>query len=91
MTEDEVRAIVRQEIASLAGKALRRTQDESFTRSPIHNEAQAAANQVMAHFWGEVLSEYGDAEIRDGDKVVGWPVPAEAVEQIAPDYADSAE
>lgn len=57
--EDVIRSLVREEIASLAGKALRRTQDESLTRNPIHNEAEAAANAVAGHFWGEVLAEYG--------------------------------
>lgn len=58
MTEDDVRAIVRQEIASLAGKALRRTQDLEYTRSPEHNMAMEIANEQAGQFWGEVLAEY---------------------------------
>lgn len=87
MDEAEVRKIVREEIASLAGKALRRTQDRNYTRSTERNMAIDVANDELAEFWGEVLSEYGEAVIKDGDKIVGWPVP----EGIAADYADSAE
>lgn len=57
--EAEVRAIVREEIASLAGKALRRSQDRSYTRNPERNIAVDVANEEMAEFWGEVLAEYG--------------------------------
>lgn len=56
---DEVREIVRQEIASLAGLALRRTQDRDFTRSGERNLAMEVANEEAAQFWGEVLAEYG--------------------------------
>lgn len=81
--ENVIRGIVRQEIASLAGKALRRTQDLEFTRSPDRNLAMEVANEQMAQFWAEVLAEYGGEE---------WPVPAEKVDtKIAADYADSAE
>lgn len=59
VTPEDVRRMVREEIASLAGKALRRSQDVTLSRSPIHNEAEAAANRAIAHFWGEVLAEYG--------------------------------
>jgi hypothetical protein len=58
MNEDEVRSIVREEIASLAGKALRRTQDQQFSRSPERNTAVEVANAEAAQFWGEVLAEY---------------------------------
>lgn len=79
MDEHEVRKIIRDEIASLAGKALRRTQDRNYTRSGERNMAIDVTNDEAAEFWGEVLAEYG-AEIRDGDKVVGWPVPAEPLD-----------
>lgn len=83
VTEAQVRAIVREEIASLAGKALRRLQDEAFSRSFTRNEATDAAKAVLGHFWGEVLSEYGGEE---------WPVPAAPLDtSITADYADSAE
>ncbi len=85
-SEAEVRAIVREEIASLAGKALRRTQDRNYTRSPDRNMAIDVANEELAEFWGEVLAEYGDKD---------WPVPAEnslkETSALAADYADSAE
>lgn len=85
MSEDEVRAIVRSEIAGLAGKALRRSQDRDYTRSPDRNMAIDVANEEFAQFWGEVLAEYG----------AGWPVPKEdslaETSGIAADYADSAE
>ncbi len=61
MTEEEVRAIIYEEIASLAGLALRRLQDENYTRSIEGNIAAMKAREVMGHFWGEVLAEYGGA------------------------------
>lgn len=57
--EDIARKIVREEIASLAGLALRRTQDRSYTRSGERNIAIDAANEEAAQLWGEVLAEYG--------------------------------
>lgn len=57
---DVIRRIVREEIASLAGKALRRTQDRNYTRNPERNLAIDVANEEMAEFWGEILSEYGE-------------------------------
>ena len=68
--EARVRRIVRDEIAGLAGKALRRTQDRNYTRSPDRNMAIDITNDEAAEFWGEVLAEYGGE---------GWPVPAEPV------------
>jgi len=60
--DESVRAIVRDEIASLAGKALRRTQDQDFTRSPERNMMVEIANREMAQFWAEVLAEYGQQD-----------------------------
>jgi len=57
-----IRTIARHEIASLAGLALRRTQDRQFTRSPERNLAMDVANEEAAQFWGEVLAEYGGEE-----------------------------
>jgi hypothetical protein len=57
--DERTRKIVRAEIASLAGKALRRTQDRNYTRSPDRNIAVDVANEELAEFWGEVLAEYG--------------------------------
>jgi hypothetical protein len=59
-SEKEVRAIARDEIAKLAGLALRRTQDQDFTRSSERNMMTEVANREAAQFWGEVLAEYGD-------------------------------
>lgn len=78
--DDHIRAIVHEEIASLAGKALRRTQDRNYTRSNERNMAIDVSNDEAAQFWGEVLAEYGGDVIMDGDKVVGWPVPAEPLD-----------
>lgn len=61
----EVQEVVREEIASLAGKALRRTQDRNYTRSNERNMAIDIVNDEAAQFWGEVLAEYGE----------GWPTP----------------
>ena len=58
--EDIARCVARDEIAKLAGKALRRTQDRNYTRSPDRNLAVDVANEELAQFWGEVLAEYGD-------------------------------
>jgi len=63
LVEDEgfdarTRKIVREEIASLAGLALRRTQDQELSRSPDRNTMTEIANREAAQFWGEVLSEY---------------------------------
>jgi len=57
--DDHVRAIVREEIASLAGLALRRTQDRQYTRSIERNMAMDIVNEEIAQFWGEVLAQYG--------------------------------
>lgn len=71
MDEAAVRAIVKEEIASLAGKALRRTQDRNYTRSNERNMAIDVANEELAEFWGEVLSEYGEKVQKEE-----WPTPA---------------
>jgi hypothetical protein len=67
LLEDVVRSLVREEIASLAGLAMRRLQDERFTRSLVHNEGVDAAKEVMGHFWAEVLAEYGAAGLVAGE------------------------
>jgi len=59
MDEAAVREIVREEIASIAGLALRRSQDRNYTRNPERNLAIDVSNEEMAEFWGEVLAEYG--------------------------------
>lgn len=79
--DDHFRAIVREEIASLAGKALRRTQDKQYTRNPERNLAMDVANEEAAQFWGEVLAEYGGVGIDAEGNVIrdDWPVPAEPI------------
>lgn len=62
LMDDAIRRVVREEIASLAGLALRRTQDRDFTRSGERNLAMEVANEETAQFWGEVLAEYGKEE-----------------------------
>ncbi len=95
MEEHEVRQIARDEIASLAGKALRRTRDLEFSRDPARNLAVEVANEQMAQFWGEVLAEYGpdlpettsmqaaeaaERLARPKTGEEGWPKPAETPE-----------
>jgi hypothetical protein len=78
MTEDEVRAIGRDEISSLAGKALRRTQDQELSRSPERNMMVEIANRESAQFWAEVLAEYSGVTIEDEKgKFVGGVLPPE--------------
>ena len=58
MTEEEVRQIVREEISSMAGLVLRRSQEENFTRSGERNMAQDVVNDTLARIFGEVLSDF---------------------------------
>lgn len=60
MTEAEVRVIVREEIASLCGLVLRRTQDETLTRSMDRNMADEATRGFIAHVFGEALKDFSD-------------------------------
>lgn len=82
--EKIARLVAREEIAGLAGKALRRTQDRDYTRSPDRNLAVDVSNDEAAQLWGEILAEYQKEE---------WPVPRASAETsgIAADYAESAE
>lgn len=60
--EMEVRMheIAREEIASLAGLVLRRTQESeaTLTRSPDRNLADAVSRDVLADIFGEVLADF---------------------------------
>lgn len=77
--DDHIRAIVHEEIASLAGLALRRTQDRDWTRSPDRNLAMEVANEEAAQFWGEVLAQYsGGTLITEDGKTVGISFPDES-------------
>jgi len=53
------RAAAREEVASVAGLVLRRTQVQDLTRVPEHNIAEEVVNSKLASIFGEVLSEYG--------------------------------
>ena len=58
-----VRAIAREEIASLAGLVVRRTQDLTLTRSPEHNIADEATRDALASIFAEALNDFTtDAE-----------------------------
>ena len=83
--EQRMREICREEIASLAGKALRRTQDLEFTRSSERNLAMQVANEQSAQFWGEVLAEYAREQAdRDEaeERLAGWPVPEDRAQTV---------
>lgn len=49
-----IRAIAREEVASLSGFMLRRLQDRGLTRSPEHNFAV----QILNELWGEALRDF---------------------------------
>lgn len=66
MDEAEVRRIVREEVASLAGLGLRRSQERNYTRSPDRNAAIDIYADEQAEFWGEVLKDFGDTEADPG-------------------------
>lgn len=52
------RQIVREEIASLAGLVLRRTQETRPTRLGEHNIAEDVVNEKLAHIFGEALADF---------------------------------
>jgi len=52
------RAAAREEVASLAGLVLRRTQVQDLTRVPEHNIAEEVVNSKLASIFGEVLSDF---------------------------------
>jgi hypothetical protein len=57
---EEARKVAREEIRSLAGLGLRRTQERDYTRSPDRNAAIDIVNEDQASFWGEVLNDFRD-------------------------------
>ena len=59
MIDDQVRAIAREEIASLAGLVLRRLQEEHPTRSFERNMADDAVVARLNGIFGEVLADFG--------------------------------
>lgn len=58
LTEARMREIAREEIASLAGLVLRRTQDETLTRSLDRNVADVVVRNILAGIFGEALADF---------------------------------
>ena len=56
--EDQMRKIARQEIASMAGLVLSRSDEATLTRSIERNMADEAVREVLARVFGEVLSDF---------------------------------
>ena len=52
------REVAREEIASLAGLVVRRTQDLTLTRSPEHNIADEATRDALASIFAEALNDF---------------------------------
>lgn len=64
--EEFVRRVARDEIASLAGLVLRRTQEANLTRSPVANASDAAMRELLAEIFGEVLSDFSRTSAEPG-------------------------
>lgn len=64
--EEQVRQIVREEIASMAGLVLRRTSEEHLTRSPDRNITDTQIRGMLAEIFGEVLSDFSRTESSPG-------------------------
>jgi hypothetical protein len=59
--EEQVREIVRQELASAFALVLRRTQEDEaqLSRSPERNTTDEMIRNRLAQIFGELLQEYG--------------------------------
>lgn len=68
VTPEGVRQIVREEIASMAGLVLRRTQmDEAhLTRSIERNAADDVVRRHLAEIFGEVLRDFSGTDSEPG-------------------------
>lgn len=55
---EEVRKIVRQEIASLSGLVMRRAQEADYVRDPDRNLAIDVVNGRLASIFGEALADF---------------------------------
>lgn len=68
MDEARVRAIAREEIASMAALVMRRTseQDAHLTRSIERNAADDEVRAHLASIFGEVLKDFGDSPSEPG-------------------------
>jgi hypothetical protein len=58
MTEEEVRRIARDEIASLSGLVLRRLQDDRPTRSFERNMMEDVLDERLSSIFGEALADF---------------------------------
>ena len=67
----EVREIVRDEISSLAGLVLRRTNESEarLTRSHERNLADEVARETIARIFGEVLADFSGETDEPGEDV----------------------
>ena len=62
---EEARKVAREEIRSVAGLGLRRSQDRNYSRSPDRNAAIDIVHDEAAAFWGEVLNDFS-TEVEPG-------------------------
>jgi hypothetical protein len=60
--DDHIRAIAREEVASLSALVLRRLQEQGPTRSPDRNMAVEVMNEVF----GEALRDFGSTKSEPG-------------------------
>lgn len=63
LTEERVREIARDEIASQAGLVLRRLQDMSPWRAPWRNQMVSMMNEI----YGEVLRDFSSTPAEPGE------------------------
>ena len=61
------RSVAREEVASLSGLVLRRTQELHLTRLEAHNIAEAEVHQELARIFGEALQQFSDGEVEVED------------------------
>jgi hypothetical protein len=59
MIKAVARKVAREEIASLAGLVLTRTQERNPTRLSEHNIAEDVVMETLASIFGEALSDFG--------------------------------
>lgn len=67
MIREIAREIAREEIASLSGLVLRRSQEEHPTRSFERNAADEVVSERLAEIFGEALKDFGDTSVEPGD------------------------
>lgn len=64
--EEAIRAIAREEVASLAGLVLRRLQDDRLTRSPQRNQVEDQIDETLSAIFGEALRDFGASSSEPG-------------------------